>query len=155
MMTPEQRLDSIERSLEALAGNQVAERESRLRLHDDLEVLYQIVQRTDRSVDLLADRFGEVTDKFVQLTDKFDLLTNKFDLLTDKFDLLTGRVDQLTTNVDRLTNNQAQLTQLFVQSVQRNEQDRAIIRDNQTEIRRIWEYLLSQQSNGHGRQGQG
>jgi chromosome segregation ATPase len=141
MMTPEQRLDSIERSLEALAGNQVAERESRLRLHDDLEVLYQIVQRTDRSVDLLADRFGEVTDKFVQLTDKFDQLT--------------GRVDQLTTNVDRLTNNQAQLTQLFVQSVQRNEQDRAIIRDNQTEIRRIWEYLLSQQSNGHGRQGQG
>jgi methyl-accepting chemotaxis protein len=129
-MTPEQRLDSIERSLEALAGNQVAERESRLQLHDDLEVLYQIVQRTDRSVDLLADRFGEVTDKFVQLTDK---------------------VDQLTTNVDRLTDNQAQMTQLFIQSVQRNEQDRAIIRDNQTEIRRIWEYLLSQQSNGHGR----
>ena len=138
MMTPEQRLDSIERSLEALAGNQVAERESRLQLHDDLEILYQIVQRTDRSVDLLADRFGEVTDKFVQLTDKVDQLTGKFDQLT-------GRVDQLTTNVDRLTNNQAQLTQLFIQSVQRGEQDRA-------EIRRIWEYLLSQQSNGHGRQ---
>ena len=128
-MTPEQRLDRIERSLEVLAGNQIAERESRLQLHDDLEILYQIVQRTDRSIDLLADRFGEVTDKFNQLTDKFDQLT--------------GRVDQLTTNIDRLTNNQAQLTQLFVQSVQRNEQDRA-------EIRRIWEYLLSQQSNGHG-----
>lgn len=139
-MTPEQRLDSIERSLEALAGNQVAERDSRLRLHDDLEILYQIVQRTDRSVDLLADRFGEVTDKFVQLTDKFDQLTE--------------RVDQLTTNVDRLTNNQSQMAQLFIQSVQRNEQDRATIRDNQVEIRRIWEYLLGQQQNGNGgRQG--
>ncbi|MEG3879304.1 hypothetical protein QT972_18285 [Microcoleus sp. herbarium7] len=125
-MTPEQRLDSIERSLEALAANQVAERDSRLQLHDDLEILYQIVQRTDRSVDLLADRFGEVTDKFNQLT---------------------GRVDQLTTKVDRLTDNQIQMTQLFVQSVQRGEQDRA-------EIRRIWEYLLGQQQNGNGgRQG--
>lgn len=132
-MTPEQRLASIERSLDALASNQVAERDSRLQLHEDLGILYQIVQRTDRSVDLLADRFGEVTDKFVQLTDKFDQLT-------DKFDQLTGRVDQLTTNVDQLTSNQAQMTQLFIQSVQRNDQ----------EIRRIWEYLLSQQSNGHG-----
>lgn len=128
-MNSEQRLDRIERSLEALAGNQVAERDSRLKLHDDLEILYQIVQRTDRSVDLLADRFGEVTDKFVQLTE---------------------RLDQLTTKVDRLTDNQSRLTQLFVQSVQLREQDQAIVRDNQTEIRRIWEYLLSQQSNGHG-----
>lgn len=108
-MTPEQRLDRIERSLDVLAGNQVAERESRLQLHDDLELLYQIVQQTDRSVNSLS-----------------------------------GRLDQLTTKVDQLTDNQAQMTQLFIQSVQRNEQDRA-------EIRRIWEYLLSQQSNGHSR----
>jgi methyl-accepting chemotaxis protein len=146
-MTPEQRLDRIERSLDVLASNQIAERESRLQLHDDLEILFQVVQRTDRSVDLLADRFGEVTDKFVQLTNKFDQLADRFDQLTGRFDQLTGRVDQLTTNVDRLTNNQAQLTQLFVQSVQRNEQDRV-------EIRRIWEYLLGQQQNGNGgRQG--
>jgi tetrahydromethanopterin S-methyltransferase subunit G len=107
-MTPEQRLDSIERSLDALAGNQVAERDSRLQLHDDLEILYQIVQQTDHSVNSLSER-----------------------------------LDQLTGQIDRLTSNQSQMTQLFIQSVQRNEQDRA-------EIRRIWEYLLSQRTNGHG-----
>lgn len=108
-MTPEQRLDRIERSLDVLASNQVAERESRLQLHEDLEILYQIVQRTDSSVNLLAERL----------------------------DYLANQVDSLRQSV--------------AQSVQASDADRAIMRDNQTEIRRIWEYLLSQQSNGHGR----
>lgn len=53
------------------------------------------------------------------------------------------RIDQLTATVDRLA-------ALVIQSIENANVDRAIIRDNQTEIRRIWEYLLRQQPNGHG-----
>lgn len=53
------------------------------------------------------------------------------------------RIDQLTATVDRLA-------ALVIQSIENANADRAIIRDNQTEIRRIWEYLLRQQPNGHG-----
>ncbi len=53
----------------------------------------------------------------------------------DHLNGLTQRVDQLTQNVDRLA-------ELMVQFAQNAERDRA-------EIRQIWEYLLSQKSNGH------
>lgn len=51
------------------------------------------------------------------------------------------RIDRLTATVDRLA-------VLVTQSIENANADRAIIRDNQTEIRRIWEYLLRQRPNG-------
>ncbi|HEY9750051.1 MAG TPA: hypothetical protein V6C63_15305 [Allocoleopsis sp.] len=53
------------------------------------------------------------------------------------------RIDRLTATVDRLA-------VLVTQSIENANADRAIIRDNQTEIRRIWEYLLRQRPNGQG-----
>jgi hypothetical protein len=57
---------------------------------------------------------------------------------------------QSSERLDRLTETVNQLAALVAQSIESANADRAIIRDNQTEIRRIWEYLLSQHPNGQG-----
>jgi len=87
-----ERLDRIERILDNLATNQINERESRLALREDLEILYQTVRQS-----------AETTDR---------------------------AISQLTTAIEHLAEN--------------SQEDRA-------EIRRIWEYLMAQGKNGHGR----
>ncbi|MCL1473141.1 hypothetical protein [Argonema antarcticum] len=47
------RLDRIERILDTLATNQVNERDARLAMREDLEILYQTVQLTDRAINEL------------------------------------------------------------------------------------------------------
>jgi hypothetical protein len=100
----DQRLDRVERILDTLATNLINERDARLELKEDLEILYQTVQlavdRTDSTINALA-------------------------------------LDQKATQ-----SNVNDLTQLMVQFAKNAEADRA-------EIRQIWEYLLSQKSNGH------
>jgi len=98
------RLDRIERVLDTLATNQVNERDARLELKEDLEILYQTVQvaseRTDSAINSLASRLD-------------------------------------------------QLGQTMTQFAENAEADRAAMRETQAEIRQIWQYLLSQQPNGH------
>jgi len=59
------RLDRIERVLDTLVSNQATEREARLALREDLEILYQTVQRsgenTDRAISQLTERVGQLT----------------------------------------------------------------------------------------------
>jgi len=92
-----------------LASNQIAEREARLSLREDLEILYQTVQLS-----------GDSTNRAVsQLTERVDQLTQE----------LTASVQDLVGMIGQLANDAAT--------------DRA-------EIRRIWEYLLHQSTNGSG-----
>lgn len=53
-------------------------------------------------------------------------------------------IERLNQAIEQLTAGQQQLNQIMVQFAANAETDRA-------EIRKIWEYLLGQQSNGHGR----
>jgi uncharacterized protein YhaN len=112
------------------------------------------------------ERFGRVEERLAQIEarvqgmdDEFSRRTNilldEILVLTQDLDRLTQRVDCLTERVDRLVENQqntqatvAQLATLMVQLARDAEADRATIRDNQVEIRRIWEYLLGQSGNG-------
>ena len=79
--------------------NQINERESRLALREDLEILYQTVRQS-----------AETTDRAIAE--------------------ITTAIAQLTTTIEHLAEN--------------SQEDR-------TEIRRIWEYLMAQGKNGHGR----
>jgi uncharacterized protein YceH (UPF0502 family) len=79
-----ERLDRIERILDNLATNQINERESRLSLREDLEILYQVVRQS-----------GENTDRAINH-------------LTEQVDNLTGRVDNLTVAVEHLVENAQQ-----------------------------------------------
>jgi len=86
-----ERLDRIERILDNLATNQINERESRLSLREDLEILYQVVRQS-----------GENTDRAI------NRLTEQVDNLAEQVDRLTGRVDNLTGAVEHLVENAQQ-----------------------------------------------
>lgn len=77
------------------------------------------------------------------------------------------RLDQTATCLDQVAHQQAANTEAIGQLsveirsfvatqeaiIQNAETDRAIILENQAEIRRIWEYLLAQSGNGHTSSG--
>lgn len=110
-----ERLDRVERVLEALASNLEAERQARLVEREDIHVLYDIAQQTGERLDQVAER-----------------------------------LEGLTIRVDGLADRVNGLTQLMERSIESANADRAIIRESQIEVRRIWEYLLRQSPNGHG-----
>ncbi len=93
----------------------------------------------------MDDRLTAIEDRLEGIDREFSRRTN---ILLDEIIVLTERLDRLTERVDRLTENQ-QITQnlatqmgaLTLQLARDSETDRA-------EIRRIWEYLLSQSGNG-------
>lgn len=66
--TMTERLERIERVLEVLANNQVAERESRLALREDIEILYQIAQQTGGRLDQVAARVDQLTIQVGELS---------------------------------------------------------------------------------------
>lgn len=51
----------FDQSLDALAGNQAEERDKRLELREDLEILYQTVQQTSTNVEQLTERVDQLT----------------------------------------------------------------------------------------------
>ena len=89
------RLDRIDRALDTLASNQVAEREARLALREDLEILYQAVQLSEGSTDRAIS----------QLTERVDQLTERVNQLTQG---LTTSVQDLVGMIGQLANDAAQ-----------------------------------------------
>lgn len=130
-----ERLDRIERTLDILASNQVAERESRLSMREDLEILYQTVQlsaeNTDRGITQLTQRFEQLTSRFDGLVAETGRILNQ---LAERQTRTEAAVESLAVAVTRLTQNA--------------EADQTRWRETQAEIRQIWEYLLSQRRNG-------
>ncbi|MFB2981385.1 hypothetical protein [Microseira sp. BLCC-F43] len=76
---------------------------------------------------------------------RLDRLEGEF---RDQAGLLLDGLRALSAQTTNLANRQQQLAETMVQLARNAEADRAIIRENQTEIRRIWEYLLRQSGNG-------
>ncbi|GET43323.1 hypothetical protein [Microseira wollei] len=76
---------------------------------------------------------------------RLDRLEGEF---RDQAGLLLDGLRALSAQTTFLANRQQQLAETMVQLARNAEADRAIIRENQTEIRRIWEYLLRQSGNG-------
>jgi hypothetical protein len=73
----------------------------------------------------------------------------------DRLDRIELILESLTTNqlalqetVRQNTEEIHSLIDIVMHSIQNAEADREIIKQNQAEIRRIWEYLLRQSGNG-------
>lgn len=103
---------------------------------------------SDRTVEervaALGERLKQVDDAVVvRVLAVMDVADELHRQSNERINQLDERLNQLTGTVDRLA-------ELVTQSIENANADRAIIRDNQTEIRRIWEYLLRQRPNGQG-----
>lgn len=87
----------FDQSLSALAGNQVEERDKRLELKEDLEILYRTVQQSGNNIE-------QVTKQVDQLTRQVDQLTKQVDQLTQN---LTASVQDLVGTIGRLADDAA------------------------------------------------
>lgn len=116
---------------------------------EDLEArLEERLKQVDDAVVVRALAVMDVAEELHRRSgERIDLLTER---LEESRRQSNERISQLDQRLNQLTNTVDRLAALVIQSIENANVDRAIIRDNQTEIRRIWEYLLRQQPNGHG-----
>jgi chromosome segregation ATPase len=64
--------DRTQRQLDTLAANQINERDERLSLKEDLEILFQTVRQTDRTVAQLTDKVDGLTNSVVGLSEQLE-----------------------------------------------------------------------------------
>lgn len=105
-----------------------------------IENLVNITSESRRDIDLLATRMGELAQSVSELRQNQQLLT--------------FTISQVSESMTLLSQTQWEITNRFTESFARFQEqataDRALMLENQTEIRRIWEYLLSTRPNGRG-----
>lgn len=112
-----------------------------------------MTERLDR-IEAILDRTAQSQEQIVQQQQQFD---QKLDQLLqamgksrEEIDLLAERIGQIAESVSSLRKDQedtwAGLNRFMGGMVQFQEQAAA----DRAEIKRIWEYLLTQHPNGHG-----
>jgi predicted nucleic acid-binding Zn-ribbon protein len=107
---------------------------------------------TEEDIAELRSRIDQVEEEFGR---RANILLDEVLITDENLRSLTRRFDQLAESQQATQATVNQLTVLMVQLVQNVEADRAAIRENQAEIRRILEYLQSQYpGNGNSRGGQ-
>jgi|SRR4028118_1002671 hypothetical protein len=107
---------------------------------------------TEEDIAELRSRIDQVEEEFGR---RANILLDEVLITDENLRSLTRRFDQLAESQQATQTTVNQLTVLMVQLVQNVEADRAAIRENQAEIRRILEYLQSQYpGNGSSRGGQ-
>lgn len=121
--------EQIDRQLDALAANQIEERDRRLEFRDELEALFQSIQQTDRNVAQLGERVNQ----------------------------LTTNVDRLTADVGELRSGIGEMATQMELQFEQTEQDRSQAAIDRAEFRSTVEQLLQvlrQSFNGNGRGGE-
>lgn len=115
-----------------------------------IEDLANATLESRRDIDQLAQRTGE-------LAQEISNLRREVSEVTKNVQLVAFTVSQTSESMTILRETQRDITNRFVEAfTQFQEQaavDRAQTLENQAEIRRIWEYLLSTRPNGRGEQG--
>jgi predicted nucleic acid-binding Zn-ribbon protein len=107
---------------------------------------------TEEDIAELRSRIDQVEEEFGR---RANILLDEVLITDENLKSLTRRFEQLAESQQVTQATVNQLTVLMVQLVQNAEADRAAIRENQAEIRRILEYLQSQYpGNGRSRGGQ-
>ncbi|HIK53809.1 MAG TPA: hypothetical protein IGS37_01290 [Synechococcales cyanobacterium M55_K2018_004] len=122
--SPTDRLDRIERMLEALATNQIEERERRLAFREDLELLYQRQQQTQVQLDALSERQDRTQAQLDALSERQDRTQAQLDALSERQDRTQAQLDALSERQDR---TQAQLDALSEQLSTRQEYSQLLI----------------------------
>lgn len=106
------------------------------------------------------DRIEAILERTVLRQEQFDARLDRLTQATEEsrreIDLLAERMGEIAASVSSLKQDRediwAGLNRFMSVMVQFQEQaaaDRAVMLENQAEIRRIWEYLLRQHPNGH------
>jgi hypothetical protein len=78
--------------------------------------------------------------------DRLDRIERILEAVAQQQQVNTEAIGQLSVEIRSFVATQEAI-------IQNAETDRAIILENQAEIRRIWEYLLGQSGNGHTNSG--
>ncbi len=103
-------------------------------------ILGQVAQQQQQFSEQLTQQHQQFSEQLTQQQQQFDArldrLFQRIEESREEIDLLSERIGQIAQSVSELRQVQAD--------------DHALIVANQTEIRRIWEYLLSQHPNGQG-----
>jgi chromosome segregation ATPase len=126
-----------------------------------LDRIEAILERTAQKQEQFDARLDRLTQEREESQRNFDArieqLFQAFERSREEIDLLGERIGQIAASVSELKQDRedtwAGLNRFMGVMVQFQEQaaaDRAVMLENQTEIRRIWEYLLRQHPNGHG-----
>ncbi len=128
-----------------------------------------MTERLDR-IEAILDRIAQRQEQFVQQQQQFDSRQEQFDARIEQLfqafeksqkeiDLLGERIGQIAASVSELRQDRNDVLGILdrvadgmIQFQNQAALDRAIMLENQAEIRRIWEYLMRQHPNGHGGQ---
>lgn len=105
----------------------------------------------------IREQLGGLDEEFTRksniLLDQIIVLDERMDRADERLDRIDALLERLAERFDQMVNNQItmqahmeQLNVFMVGFARQAETDRQIF---QAETRRIWEYLLSQQPNGH------
>lgn len=145
------RLDRIEAILDRTAQKQE-------QFDARLDRIALEAEERGRNIDARLDRMGQEAEVSKRNFDaRIEQLFQAFERSREEIDLLGERIGQIAASVSELKQDRedtwAGLNRFMGVMVQFQEQaaaDRAVMLENQTEIRRIWEYLLRQHPNGHG-----
>lgn len=128
---------ATQRQIDNLASNQLQERDRRLELREDIDLLGQSMRE-------LFERMDERQDRIEQ---NLERLSERQDRTEQNLDRLGSRVDQLTENIGGLAIQMEQMAQ-------RQEQDRSQAAIDRAEFRATTQQLLEVltqrfTSNGH------
>lgn len=124
---------------------------------DRLDRIEAILERTAQRQEQLAQQQQQFDTRQEQFEARLNQLLQAIGESREEIDLLAERIGEIAGSVSSLKQDREDtwvaLNRFMGVMVQFQEQaaaDRAVILENQTEIRRIWEYLLRQNPNGHG-----
>lgn len=142
-----ERLDRIEAILERTAQRQ-----------EQFVKQQQQFDTRQEQFDARLDRMAQEREESQRNFDaRIEQLFQSFEKSREEIDLLGERIGQLAQSISELKQDRQTTWELFdrvadgmIQFQHQAAVDRAIMLENQTEIRRIWQYLLRQHPNGQG-----
>ncbi len=125
---------------------------------DRIEAILERTALRQEQFDARLDRMAlEAEERGRNIDARLERLTQATEESRREIDLLAERMGEIAASVSSLKQDRedtwAALNRFMGVMVQFQEQaaaDRAVMLENQAEIRRIWEYLLRQHPNGHG-----
>lgn len=125
---------------------------------DRIEAILDRTAQRQEQFDARLDRMAQEREESQRTFDaRIEQLFQSFEKSREEIDLLGERIGELAQSINELKQDRQTTWELFdrvadgmIQLQNQAALDRAIMLENQAEIRRIWEYLLRQHPNGQG-----
>lgn len=111
------------------------------------EQLEGLDEEFTRKTNILLDQIIVLDERMERADERLERISERQERTDAMLEQLADRFDQMVNNQITMQANIEQLNVFMTGFAHQAETDRQIF---QAEIRRIWEYLLQQRSNGHG-----